>query len=67
MSQLAQFFGVRRAYFTGEDVAYVNLVDSELHWLKLAHDRDVRSITSALLGVPPEVCEELLRAAEHRR
>lgn len=67
VSQLAQFFGVRRAYFTGEDVAYVNLVDSELYWLKLAHDRDVRDVTSALLRVPAEVREELLRAAEHGR
>lgn len=64
VAHLAQFFGVPRAYFTDEDSAYAHRIDRELYWLALAHDHGVRRITSALLELPPEVREHLLRAAE---
>ena len=64
IGQLAVLFGVRPEYFTGQDPAYTQLMEAELHWLDLAHDPDVREITSALLGLPPEVREDILRAAE---
>lgn len=64
VGQLARFFGVRRAYFTDEDCAYTRRIDQELYWLALAHDQDVRRITSALLDLPVDIREEVLRSAE---
>ena len=64
VGHLAWFFGVRRAYFTDEDRAYSRRIDQELYWLALAHDQDVRRITSALLELPADVREEMLCAAE---
>lgn len=62
--QLADLFGVRPEYFTGQDRAYTALMEAELHWLDLADDPDVRRITSALLELPPDLREDILRSAE---
>lgn len=62
--QLADLFGVRPEYFTGQDRAYTTLMEAELHWLDLANDPDVRHITSALLELPPNLREDVLRSAE---
>ena len=36
---IAEFFGIRPDYFTGEDEVYLQRVEAELGWLELAHDR----------------------------
>lgn len=64
MRQLAGVFGVSVEYFTVANSAYTRYLDAELHWLHLAHDPQVRRITTALLTLPPDVREGVLRAAE---
>lgn len=61
---LADLFGVRPEYFTGEDPDYTALIDAELQWLALAHDPDVRRIVSGLLELRPAGREGILRAIE---
>ncbi len=64
--QLADLFGVRPEYFTGDDPNYTEFMDAELRWLDLAHDPDVRQIVSGLLQLPPEVREGILRTVDAR-
>ena len=59
---LADFFGVSVAYFTDADSAYTRYVDAELCWLEAAHDPQVREFTTALLELPADVREELLKS-----
>ncbi|CAJ1585772.1 PAS domain-containing protein [[Mycobacterium] wendilense] len=60
---LADFFGVRPVYFADtydeEDLQYLVRLDSDLHWLELAQDPDVRRLTTLMLGLSPEAQHEL--------
>lgn len=67
ISQLADLFGVRPEYFTGQDPAYTALIDAELRWLDLAYDPDVRRIVTGLLELPLEVREDIPRTIDLRR
>lgn len=66
LRQLADFFGVSVAYFTDTDSAYTRYVDAELCWLEAAHDPQVREFTTALLSLPPDVREDLLKSIPSR-
>jgi hypothetical protein len=59
-------FGVRPEYFTREDPDYAELIDTELRWLDLARDADVRRIVTGLLELPPHVRDDILRATATR-
>nr|WP_306789600.1 helix-turn-helix transcriptional regulator [Mycolicibacterium aubagnense] len=61
---LADFFGVSVAYFTDSSSAYTRYLEAELCWLEMAHDPQVRQITTALLSLPPDVREDILKSAE---
>jgi transcriptional regulator with XRE-family HTH domain len=61
---LADFFGVSVAYFTEATSAYTRYLEAELCWLEMANDPEVRRITTALLTLPPDVREDILRSAE---
>lgn len=61
---LAEFFGVRPQYFSNDDPDYSELLATELHWLDIAHDPAIRNLTTALAGLPPEVRDDLLGAAD---
>ena len=61
---LADFFGVSVAYFTEANTAYTKYLESELRWLETAHDPAVRMITTALLTLPPDVRENLLKTIQ---
>lgn len=61
---LADVFGVSVAYFTDADSAYTRYLEGELCWLAMAHDPQVREITTALLTLPPDVREDILPSAE---
>ncbi|MHA3022346.1 helix-turn-helix domain-containing protein [Mycobacterium sp. BMJ-28] len=60
--ELADFFGVRPAYFTGEDPDYTRTLDAELRWLELARNPTVRHLTTALLELAPHVRAAALEA-----
>ncbi|WP_418006008.1 helix-turn-helix domain-containing protein [Mycobacterium sp. PDNC021] len=62
LRQLAEVFGVSVAYFTDPTSAYSRYLDAELCWLHMAHDPDVRRITTALLALPPHAREEVLQS-----
>lgn len=66
LRMLADVFGVRTEYLTGEDAAYTRRLHADMSWLDLAHDPDVRRVTSALLALPPDVREDVLQSAESR-
>jgi len=64
---IGEFFGVDPDYLAGTaDIAYTRLLDDDLDWLALAHDSRVRRITTALIGLPEPVREQLLHAATQR-
>ncbi len=63
LRQLADAFGVSVEYFTEGDGGYTRFLETELRWLELAHDPDVRRITTALLALPPDAREDILRSA----
>lgn len=56
---LAEFFGVEVEYFD-PDTSYARVIDAELAWLDLAHDKTVRELTTALMTLTPDQREELL-------
>lgn len=56
---LAEFFGVEVAYFD-PDTSYARMIDAELAWLELAHDKTVRELTTALMTLTSDQREELL-------
>jgi transcriptional regulator with XRE-family HTH domain len=62
VSALAEFFGIRREYFTGDDPEYTELLDAELRWLDLARNPSVRHLTTTLLTLAPGVRDDLLAA-----
>ncbi|WP_029119500.1 MULTISPECIES: helix-turn-helix transcriptional regulator [unclassified Mycobacterium] len=61
---LADVFGVSVAYFTDADSAYTRYLEAELCWLEMAHDPQVRAITTALLTLPPDMRGDILQSAE---
>ncbi|MGJ6127325.1 helix-turn-helix domain-containing protein [Mycolicibacterium sp. Y3] len=61
---IAGFFGIRRDYFTGEDVAYLRRLEDELDWLELARDPAVQRLTTTLLELTPHDCELALASVE---
>lgn len=63
MYLIAEFFGIRGDYFTGEDEAYCAQLEEELDWLELVHNPGVRSLTTALTGLAPRTRERLLAGA----
>ncbi|MBN9635373.1 MAG: helix-turn-helix transcriptional regulator [Actinobacteria bacterium] len=63
LRQLADVFGVSVEYFTEGGGSYTSYLEAELCWLDLAHDPDVRRITTALLALPPDAREDILRSA----
>ena len=61
---IGEFFGVDPNYLAGTaDIAYTKLLDDDLDWLALTHNSRVRRITTALIGLPEPVREQLLHAA----
>jgi transcriptional regulator with XRE-family HTH domain len=62
IEMIAEFFGIRADYFTGEDEAYLRQLENELDWLELAHDSGVRRLTTALVGLAPANREQILAA-----
>lgn len=64
LRQLADIFGVSATYLTGDASAYNRYLEAELCWLEVAHDPDVRRITTTLPALPPEIREGLLRSVE---
>jgi len=63
---LADVFGVSVLYFTDTTSAYTGYLDAELCWLETAHDPEVRVITTALLMLPADVREDLLKSVPSR-
>lgn len=63
MELIAEFFGIRSDYFTGCDEGYRRKLDEELDWLDLCRNPDVRSLTTALLQLPPNRREKIMSAA----
>ncbi len=64
LSQLAEFFGISVEYLAGDDSAYSTYLEAELRWLETAHDPDARRIITALLALPADAREDILRAAQ---
>ncbi len=64
LRHLADAFGVSVAYFTDDDSAYTRYLDAELSWLEMVHDPQVRTITTALLTLPPDVRESILQSSD---
>lgn len=64
LRHLAGVFGISVEYFTTESSAYTRYLDGELYWLRMAHDPQVRAITTALLALSPDARERLLPAAD---
>lgn len=60
VKMIADFFGVRSEYFTDPGGSYAKQVDSDLRWLELAHDPDVRRLTTMLLELSAETAEQLV-------
>lgn len=60
VNMIADFFGVRSEYFTDPEGNYGRHVDSELRWLELARDPDVRRLTTMLLELSTETRERLI-------
>ncbi|BBZ31747.1 PAS domain-containing protein [Mycolicibacterium confluentis] len=60
---LCDFFGVRAVYLAAEyrisDLPYLTRLISDLRWLALAHDPDVRRLTSLVLDLGENHREEL--------
>ncbi|OBF28104.1 PAS domain-containing protein [Mycobacterium sp. ACS4331] len=60
---LCEFFGVRPVYLAAEyqlsDLPYLTRLISDLKWLALAHDPDVRRLTSVVLDLEEDRREEL--------
>lgn len=61
---LAEFFGVSPAYFTpeygGQESRYLAALDSDLTWLHLSRNGDVRQLTELIQLLPDHLQEELL-------
>jgi transcriptional regulator with XRE-family HTH domain len=62
VEMLAEFFGVRVEYFD-TDSGYARVVDADLAWLNLVHDRNVRELTTALLALAPAERDQLIDSA----
>lgn len=63
LHHLADVFGVSVAYFTDATGAYTRYLEAELCWLEMAHDPEVRMITTSLLTFPPDIREDILQSA----
>ncbi|WP_071288984.1 helix-turn-helix domain-containing protein [Mycolicibacterium llatzerense] len=61
LRQLADVFGVPVAYFTDVDSAYTRYLEAELCWLRIAHNPQVRQLTTTLLALPPDAREGILQ------
>ena len=67
---LAEFFGVRPSYFyadyRGNELTYIDQLTSDLAWLQLAHNAEVRRLTCAVLELSTRGQRELLDDLELR-
>lgn len=59
---IAAFFGIASEYFTDPEGRYREALDAELNWLELAHDPDVRRVTSMLADLPAASRDQLMSA-----
>ncbi len=59
---IAEFFGIDSRYFTAPDSAYAMQLETELGWLDLAHNPDVRRLTTMLIELPVETREQIMAA-----
>ena len=60
---ICEFFGVDSDYFTEPDGAYGRRLETELGWLDLAHNPNVRRLTTMLADLDIDTRERLM--AEH--
>lgn len=63
VEMIAEFFGIRSEYFTSPESGYGEWLDSELRWLEVAHDPDVRRLTTMLTALDTDTRERLMSAA----
>ncbi|RAV07962.1 hypothetical protein DQP55_20520 [Mycolicibacterium sp. GF69] len=63
VEMIAEFFGIRSEYFTSPESGYGEWLDSELRWLEVAHDPDVRRLTTMLTALDTDTREQLMSAA----
>lgn len=59
---IASFFGIESEYFTDPESRYREALDAELDWLELAHNPDVRRLTSMLADLPAAARDQLMSA-----
>ncbi len=57
---IAEFFGIDSRYFTEPDGAYARWLDTELGWLALARNPDVRRLTAMLTDLDTDTRERLM-------
>lgn len=62
MSALANFFGVKPAFFT--DDRYYTELDKELYWLDATRNEEVRRIATRVMELSPGARQELLLKAD---
>lgn len=60
---IAEFFGIDSEYFADPGGSYTRWLETELGWLDLAHNPDVRRLTTMLTDLHAETRERLMTAA----
>lgn len=61
---IAEFFGIDSEYFTDPEGNYGRRLDAELGWLALAHNPDVRRLTTVLTDLDTDTRERLMADAD---